>query len=128
MELISEANATCLESELEWFQTLWLLRGKITFELSEQESALDQLAIPSYPPESSNYAKLIAEYGMTMEERLVLLLALIPYIKPAQLDILQIKNQNFDLPFTEFGESKAKNIVAYYLPVKPSCFYWQVLV
>lgn len=106
--LISEANATCLESELEWFQTLWLLRGKITFELSEQESALDQLAIPSYPPESSNYAKLIAENEMTMEERLVLLLALIPHIKPAQLDILQIKNQNFDLPFTEFGGVKGE--------------------
>ncbi|MBN3582480.1 ATP-binding protein [Algoriphagus aestuarii] len=108
MSLISDSNAKCLEQELKWFQELWLLRGKITFELSEEESVIDQLKIPEYSADSSNYARLITENMMTMEERLVLLLALIPHVKPAQLDILQIKNQNFDVPFTEFGGIKGE--------------------
>jgi hypothetical protein len=40
---------------------------------------------------------------MGMEERLVLILSLIPHIKPSLLDLLHMKNELYDIPFTEFG-------------------------
>ncbi|MHA7129186.1 ATP-binding protein [Algoriphagus namhaensis] len=99
-------NAATLEQELDWLQQVWMLRGKITFELSESEEAFDRLEPPALDPKSSPYAKLVLAHHMSDAERMVLLLALIPHIKPAFLDILQIKNQNFDQPFSEFGGIK----------------------
>lgn len=96
-------NAKIIEQELEWFQQLILLRGKITFEQSLPEDAIQNLDLPSLENENSQYAKLVKKYAMGLEERLVLILALIPHIKPSLLDLLYMKNELYDIPFTEFG-------------------------
>tara|TARA_R110000744_G_scaffold14192_3_gene40534 strand:- start:1819 stop:3777 length:1959 start_codon:yes stop_codon:yes gene_type:complete len=97
------SNAPTITRELDWFQQLLLLRGKITFEQSEPEAAMDVLLPPSLENENSHYSQLIKKHQMGMEERLVLILALIPHIKPSLLDILNMKNELYDMPFTEFG-------------------------
>ena len=76
---------------------------KITFEQSEPEAAMDVLFPPSLENENSPYSQLIKKHQMGMSERLVLILALIPHIKPSLLDILNMKNELYDIPFTEFG-------------------------
>jgi AAA+ superfamily predicted ATPase len=97
------SNATTIENELEWFQKLILLRGKITFEQSLPEEELTKLEPPSIEHLDSSYARLIAKYNMSFDERLLLILALIPHIKPSLLDLLHMKNELYDIPFTEFG-------------------------
>ena len=97
------SNAVIIEKELEWFQQLILLRGKITFEQSLQEEEMQQLVPPSIENQESPYAQLIKKYNMDFNERLVLILALIPHIKPSVLDLLHMKNELYDMPFTEFG-------------------------
>jgi AAA+ superfamily predicted ATPase len=101
-------NANTIEKELAWLQQLWLVRGKITFELSEVEESFEELLPPDLSGDNSAYAALIAQFQMNFQERVILLLALIPHIKPAFLDMLQIKNQHYDLPFTEFGGIKGE--------------------
>jgi AAA+ superfamily predicted ATPase len=101
-------NANTIEKELAWLQQLWLVRGKITFELSEVEESFEELLPPDLSGDKSAYAALIAQFQMNFQERVILLLALIPHIKPAFLDMLQIKNQHYDLPFTEFGGIKGE--------------------
>ncbi|WP_035454812.1 ATP-binding protein [Algoriphagus terrigena] len=108
MEKNKLSNADCLDLELVWFQELLLLRGKITFEQSAEESQIEELSLPDFGDSDSNYAHLVNEHGMGMEERLVLLLSLLPHIKPHLLDILHIKNQTYDTPFTEFGGIKGE--------------------
>ena len=98
-----QSNSDCLELELVWFQELLLLRGKITFEQSADESQIEGLELPDFEDSDSNYARLVKEHGMGIAERLVLVLSLLPHIKPHLLDILHIKNQTYDTPFTEFG-------------------------
>lgn len=107
-KLAGTINALDLEKELAWFQSVLVLRGKITFEESAKESHLMELSLPDLSGSKSSYAQLIQKHRMGMEERLMLILALIPHIKPAALDILYIKNQSFDTPFTEFGGIKAE--------------------
>lgn len=104
----SLSNSDCLELELVWFQELLVLRGKITFEQSAGESEIDRLKLPDLDTSESPYATLVRRHSMGIEERLVLLLSLLPHIKPHLLDILHIKNQTYDTPFTEFGGIKGE--------------------
>lgn len=104
----SNSNAKCLELELNWFQQLLLIRGKITFEQSQEESALEKLELPDFSGVTCPYAQLVQKHQMGLPERLVLLLALMPHVKPHLLDILHIKNQTYDVPFTEFGGVKGE--------------------
>lgn len=56
----------------------------------------------------SEYARVVSEYGMSFDERIVLILTLLPHIRPQALDTFFIQNKNFDRSFTEFGGWKAK--------------------
>ncbi len=97
------SNAQSISQELEWFQQLILLRGKITFEQSVPQDEFYELRPPSVIDQNSPYAQLILQHKMGFEERLVLILALIPHVKPSALDLLHMKNELYDIPFTEFG-------------------------
>ncbi|WP_100630264.1 ATP-binding protein [Algoriphagus formosus] len=108
MPSLKLSNADCLEQEMQWFQELLLLRGKITFEQSQTEAELEKIQLPDFSGSDSTYAQLVARHQMGLEERLVLLLALMPHVKPHLLDILHIKNQTYDMPFTEFGGIKGE--------------------
>lgn len=110
---INTANAKTIEQELDWFQKLILLRGKITFEQSMPEDEILNLQLPSVENQESPYAKLIKKHSMNMEERLVLILALIPHVKPSLLDLLHMKNELYDIPFTEFGGIRYNNNKGY---------------
>lgn len=98
-----KSNAQTITQELDWFQQLLLLRGKISFEQSDPEAAMADFLPPSLEKQDSPYALLIKKHQMGMEERLVLILTLIPHIKPSLLDMLHMKNELYDIPFTEFG-------------------------
>ncbi|WP_439490143.1 ATP-binding protein [Algoriphagus sp.] len=108
MSVTNLSNSECLELELNWFQELLLIRGKITFEQTQEESDLARLTLPDFSGSDSNYARLVKTHHMGMEERLILVLALLPHVKPHLLDILYIKNQTYDSPFTEFGGIKGE--------------------
>lgn len=108
MEKDIQSNSECLDLELAWFQELLMLRGKITFEQSLDESKFKEISPPDFGSSTSNYAKLVKQFSMGFEERLILILALIPHIKPHLLDILYVKNQTYDSPFTEFGGVKGE--------------------
>ena len=103
---MNRENANDLEEELKWFQDVLMLRGKITFEESIGEDELQKVKVPDFSESDSQYAHLIRKFMMGFEERVVLILSLIPHIRPSLLDLLHIKNQNYDHPFTEFGGVK----------------------
>ncbi len=107
------ANAKTIEQELEWFQKLILIRGKITFEQSLPEDEIYKIRLPSVEKKDSPYARLIKKHSMGLEERLILILALIPHVKPSLLDLLHTKNALYDIPFTEFGGIRNNNIKGY---------------
>ncbi|MDN3663810.1 ATP-binding protein [Algibacter miyuki] len=104
--MMNRTNAKTIESELIWFQKLIFLRGKISFEQSSPETDLESLELPDLEKQAGAYAELIKKHRFRMEERLVLILALIPHVKPALLDMLHMKNTLYDIPFTEFGGVK----------------------
>jgi hypothetical protein len=94
-------NAAFLERELDWFAQV--LDARLTAHFEGHDWGLEQLMPPDPTQGSGPYAELVRECAMTLEERMVLLLALIPHVRPQALDALFTRNRTVDRPFAEFG-------------------------
>ncbi|CAL1518635.1 ATP-binding protein [Chitinophaga sp. MM2321] len=99
------ANAATLQEELEWFRLLAAARMQQYFG----ETAVEDPAPPDLSKDTSVYAQIVQHYSMDGAERIILLLALIPHIRPQLLDIFYIKNATYDRGFTEFGGIKGQH-------------------
>jgi len=96
-------NARDLERELDWFAEVLDARLKLYFRKPSEVESVLELAPPDLSGSSSPYAEFICHYAWTFAERLVVLLALIPLIRPQLLDVLWSKNEATERGFTEFG-------------------------
>lgn len=96
-------NAEDLEQELNWLTGIIDARFRLYFE--KEAAGTDVFAVP--PPDfkssKSQYADLIKYYRLSFAERLCLILALTPHIRPRLFDVFYTKNSTFDRKFTEFG-------------------------
>ncbi len=97
-EMMKAIARTC-ERELNWFNRVLEEAVKSYFE----EYKLIETDPPSLETDSSDYANLVNEYSMGYNERLILILSLVPHLRPQLLDILLIENPNFSRRYTEFG-------------------------
>lgn len=96
-------NASFLELELNWFDRVLDARFRLHFEKDCEHDDIRAIVPPSLEGQASEYASLVDELGLGLDERLVLILALIPHIRPQLLDTFFVSNKNFDRAFTEFG-------------------------
>ena len=96
------ANAACLEREIAWFEQVLELRLK----RHAGETPADETPLTTAPPleaRASPYADLIRELDLGSAERLILILALLPHVRPHALDAFFIQNRVLERRFTEFG-------------------------
>ena len=98
-------NATALQLELEWLTVFLNERIRTHQERNFDIKALYSIQPPVFEGDvaASPYAQLVAGYNMDMPERIILLLALLPHIKPELLDIFFTRNDQYGRVFTEFG-------------------------
>ena len=97
------ANARDLESELAWFAELLDSRFRHYFEIGGKADAPGPLPPPPGFKADSSYGQLVRELAPRLEERLALVLSLVPHLKPRLLDVFHSRNATFDRRFTEFG-------------------------
>lgn len=102
-------NARVLQGELKWFQEV--LDARIQSYFNQEKSTRDPMEIPAPKLEESrsSYVKAINRFKFKRDERLVILLALIPQLQPQLLDILYTKNKLNDRGYTEFGGTTGQN-------------------
>ncbi len=72
--------------------------------------------------EASVYADIVRKHASGFQDRLLLITALAPYIKPQLLDLFLIKNKNIDHPFVEFGGVKDEKHYGFYPTLETVCF------
>lgn len=96
-------NALTLEKELAWFNRVLETRIALYFGQECEVESIYEITPPEFEPEESLYARAVREFKMSFDERIVLILALIPHVRPQLLDTFFINNKNFSRPFTEFG-------------------------
>ena len=96
-------NAQSLEREIAWFEKVMETRFALYFQ---HESPHPDIAVhlpPDLQADPSPFARLVRSAGLGTSERLVLVLALIPHLRPQLLDSFFVQNSHFSRGFTEFG-------------------------
>ena len=101
-------NIQTIEKELKWFE-MYLEARIAQFFNNELEDPFQLHIAPDLSEEESVYAKLVNHYELKIGERLVLLLCLIPHIKPELLDTFLIKDAIIGRFYTIFGGVAGQN-------------------
>jgi hypothetical protein len=101
-------NAAALERELAWFDEVLQARISLHFEQPCTHASAEQVAPPDLSQDRSEYAQLVRAMGLGWRERLLVVLALVPHLRPQALDMLFLRNRNLDRGFTEFGGWKGR--------------------
>jgi hypothetical protein len=96
-------NARDLELELDWFAQVIETRNRLYFGKEPEHRAIFNPDPPDLSRSDSPYAAFLRDFDVCVEERLVVLLALIPHIRPQLLDVLWSRNDATQRGFTEFG-------------------------
>ena len=99
----SDANAAALQRELEWFAKLVDTRMKLYFGADSAYASINEIPVPDASGDASMYTGFLQYYGLDIHERIILILALCPHIKPELLDVFLIENEQTKRGFTEFG-------------------------
>jgi len=102
-------NAASLDLELDWFKRVLDTCFLLYFGQECDYESIRHLAPPFLEGHDSEYTRLVEAFDMSFEERLVLILALVPHIRPQLLDTLFIDNKNLGRAFTEFGGWSGKS-------------------
>jgi ATPase family associated with various cellular activities (AAA) len=98
------ASALDLEADLDWFARVLDMRLKCYFGApgAPREDPL-AIAPPAIESGRSEYARFVRESRLPPDLRLVILLALIPHVRPQLLDVMWSRNDVTQRGFTEFG-------------------------
>jgi hypothetical protein len=99
------ANAGDLEAELDWLARALQARLAAYFAEPSHNPALPspELPPPAMADSRSPYALCIARHALIPAERLLLILALAPHLRPQLLDVLLTRNEATQRGFSEFG-------------------------
>ena len=104
---VSEATELdFLTAERIWFET-WL-QCRITDYFKQEEHTVFPPAPELSHKPTDVYQQKVIDLALTESERLLLMLALVPWLKPDALDLLFTRNKNIDRAFSEFGGVPAK--------------------
>ncbi|HUG26160.1 ATP-binding protein, partial [Piscinibacter sp.] len=104
----AQANALALEHELAWFDQVLHARISLHFGQPCEHKRVHDIAPPSLRAGDSEYARLVRSCDFGFDERIVLVLALTPHVRPQLLDTLFVRNRNVERGYTEFGGWKGK--------------------
>ncbi len=103
-----DANAITLEREIAWFSQVLEVRFNLYFEHNTNSLDLESYPAPDISRDESEYARVAREMQMDASARLVLILTLIPHLRPQILDLFFTHNKNISRGFTEFGGWRGK--------------------
>ena len=101
-------NAATLEHEIDWFNRVLEAAIKLYFEQDREHDDIREISPPDLVQDESEYARLVKRHAMDFNERIVLVLAMIPHVRPQMLDLLFIRNKNLDRGYAEFGGWQGK--------------------
>ncbi|TAL51315.1 MAG: ATP-binding protein, partial [Chitinophagaceae bacterium] len=99
-------NAEALLKEIEWFNKVLQARLQLHFNEPCEYSSIADIEPPSLEKDESVFTEFIRFYQLTTQERVVMMLALIPHVCPQLLDIFFVKHNNAERLHTEFGGLK----------------------
>lgn len=82
-----------------WFNQVLTVAIQLYFEQECEYTSLEEIQ----PPANGWMEEKTGVQQITFQERIVVMLALMPHVCPQVLDIFFVQNKNFDRQYTEFG-------------------------
>jgi len=119
---MEKANAATLEREIAWLARVIETRFSLYFGQQSAHTDIREHAPPDISGDDSEYARLVKRCDMGFDERVVLILALIPHIRPHVLDVFLVNNKNFEREFTEFGGIRGRAQGGFWPTCETACF------
>ncbi|MDJ0839841.1 MAG: ATP-binding protein [Acidobacteriota bacterium] len=104
---IQNPHTRCIESELAWLSRILEQRLASHLEGENDENLIDRIPPPTLQ-ETAAYARLLQRFGFGRDERLVLILAMAPHLRPQLLDCLMVVNIAVNRGYSEFGGWEGK--------------------
>ena len=100
---LAHLNALDLLKEIEWFGKVLEARMQLYFDRECEWQEIHEIPAPEQALSGSVYGEFLQFYQLSTDERLLLLLALLPHIYPQALDHFFSRNTHTDRGYTEFG-------------------------
>lgn len=97
------ANENSVVLELDWLEEMILRRINHYFQKEGGEPVNPFLPAPDLSNWSDAYASFVKEKNFNIEERLCIILSLVPLLRPQMLDCMNIRNCDTGRRFVEFG-------------------------
>lgn len=107
----SQANAAALEQEINWCTQVMDARFEQYFAAEGDPKAqfdVRRLIPPDFSRDESEYARIVRQFAMRFDERLILALTLMPHIRPQALDLFFSQSPTLNRAYTEFGGWRGK--------------------
>lgn len=120
--LIEKINTQQLQNEIHWLEAIINISLTLYFKNECAYTSVKELQPPLILEGDSGYEQLLRKYNFTFEERVILGLTLMSYIKPQSLDMFLIKNKNLDVEFSEFGGVRAEKQAGFMPTLETACF------
>lgn len=95
-----DQTASIIERDLDWIETI--VKGRIQCTVDSSSPEYQEPAVPVIEGTDTFYEEFINKYGLTSDERKVVLLALATEVRPEMFDAFLIFNSNGKV-FSEFG-------------------------
>ena len=105
----NELNAASLNRELDWLAKIIKTRFDIYFQRDTVHTEIATIRAPELSGDQSVFANTLKKLQFSFEERLIVILALAPHVRPHLLDVFFTKNSDYDRGFSEFGGIKGEN-------------------
>ncbi len=102
-------NARDIEREIAWFREILKTRSQLNAKMETKYSSVYDIPPPYLNGSNSTFAGFINKYQFDFEERFLLVLAVVPHVKPELLDMFLVKNETTQQIYTEFGGRQGKN-------------------
>lgn len=99
----------CLEREVAWFSQVCNARFEAYFKADQPNADIvERCPPPDLTASGSPYAQLVREYEMGFAERVVLMLAFMPHLRPQVLDLFLLQNAALGRGYSEIGGWRGK--------------------
>lgn len=88
-----------MTAHIDWFGTMLTTAIQLYFQQGSEYFSIEEVT----PPADGWLESMTGRQEITFNERVVIMLALMPHTSPQALDIFFVQNKNFDRQYTEFG-------------------------
>jgi hypothetical protein len=96
-------NAALLEAYASWCEAVIQTRLQLHFDQACPVTDVYQVHPPEISGHAGTLATFVQQHELDFACQLLLALALMPIVKPQVLDVLLMRNDNIERPYTEFG-------------------------